>query len=331
MDDRYSQDGPPQGPASSSSAARITFNRFKDSMPARVSSLQGRVSSIQGSIQGQISALPDKFPQVADKLSTIPDKLQSIPDKLQGLPDRFQTAQGRAQERSASPPDQTPTVLTRSTSSPSPPPAPSVTPPSPSALLKVPSMSDPAYDPDLAALAEKILYRSGIDPESGGPLLILCAASFPDAKAVDYNKLLPYVLSVLPGDEELGPEEEGGGYSVVFFSGGGAIPGTAGAGGGGNGGYRPSWSWTLQAYHLVHCLLSSFDLGGEEEPNRPKQLGRAVRKRIRKLWVVHEKAWVRIIFEMMAGVVSPKFRKKVVHCTYIRLRCPLSRHQLPHR
>lgn len=34
------------------------------------------------------------------------------------------------------------------------------------------------------------------------------------------------------------------------------------------------------------------------------------------MWVVHEKAWVRIIFEMLAGVVSVKFRKKVVHCTY---------------
>lgn len=41
-----------------------------------------------------------------------------------------------------------------------------------------------------------------------------------------------------------------------------------------------------------------------------------MRKRIRKLWVVHEKAWVRIIFEMMAGVVSVKFRKKVIHCTH---------------
>lgn len=48
-----------------------------------------------------------------------------------------------------------------------------------------------------------------------------------------------------------------------------------------------------------------------------------MRKRIRRLWVVHEKAWVRILFEMMAGVVSVKFRKKVVHCMHSLLLCPL--------
>lgn len=152
------------------------------------------------------------------------------------------------------------TMQSRNVQSSSPPPAQPISTP-PSTLLKPPSISDPEYDSDLAALAGKILYRSGVDPESGGPLLILCAASFPDAKAVDYNKLLPYVLSVLPGDEELGPEEEGGGYSVVFFSGGGAVPGAGiGGGGGGGGGYRPSWAWTLQAYHLVHALRLSFTL-----------------------------------------------------------------------
>lgn len=41
-----------------------------------------------------------------------------------------------------------------------------------------------------------------------------------------------------------------------------------------------------------------------------------MRKRIRKLWVVHERAWVRVILEVMAGVVSVKFRKKVVHCMW---------------
>lgn len=216
-------------------------------MPGRVSSLQDRVSSLQGSLQGQISALPDKFPQVADKLQS-----------LQALPDKFQErAQERAQERPMNPPE---TVQSRNVQSSSPPPAQPITTPS-SMLLMAPSISDPEYDPGLAALAGRILYRSGVDPESGGPLLILCAASFPDAKAVDYNKLLPYVLSVLPGDEELGPEEEGGGYSVVFFSGGGTVPGAgSGGNGGGGGGYRPSWAWTLQAYHLVHALRLSFTL-----------------------------------------------------------------------
>ncbi|EWC45875.1 hypothetical protein DRE_04882 [Drechslerella stenobrocha 248] len=42
-------------------------------------------------------------------------------------------------------------------------------------------------------------------------------------------------------------------------------------------------------------------------------LGRAVRKRIKKLWIVHERAWVRIMLEMLSGVVSQKFRRKVLH------------------
>lgn len=41
-----------------------------------------------------------------------------------------------------------------------------------------------------------------------------------------------------------------------------------------------------------------------------------MKKRIRKLWVVHERAWVRVILEVMAGVVSVKFRKKLVHCMW---------------
>jgi len=78
---------------------------------------------------------------------------------------------------------------------------------------------------------------------------------------VDYNKLLPYVLSELPGDEEL---MDGMGYSVVFFAGGGGekpggethgplSPGAHGAEGTTVSGKwnRPAWSWSLQAYNLV--------------------------------------------------------------------------------
>ncbi|KAL9098845.1 MAG: hypothetical protein Q9163_005566, partial [Psora crenata] len=42
-------------------------------------------------------------------------------------------------------------------------------------------------------------------------------------------------------------------------------------------------------------------------------LNRATRKNLLKLWVVHEKAWVRVLVAMFATVVSPKFRKKAVH------------------
>ncbi|KAF8418578.1 Rho GTPase activation protein, partial [Tirmania nivea] len=147
-----------------------------------------------------------------------------------------------------------------------------------------PPRTSPAYDLNLATLASRVLYRSGPDPSgSGGPLLILCAAAFPDTRYVDYNKLLPYVLSELPGDEEL---LGGIGYSVVFFA------GAAGEKPGGETYGPPAWSWSLQVYNL---------------------LSRAVRKNIRRLWIVHERAWVRILFEAAQTVVSPKFKKKVVH------------------
>ena len=122
-----------------------------------------------------------------------------------------------------------------------------------------PSRSSPDYDLNLAVLASKVLYRSGPDPTgSGGPLLILCANAFPDTRYVDYNKLLPYVLSELPEEAEL---EGGVGYSVVFFAGGeGSKPGqdTHGPTSPGSPGAevagkwsRPAWSWSLQAYNLV--------------------------------------------------------------------------------
>ncbi|CAZ79350.1 unnamed protein product [Tuber melanosporum] len=236
------------------SSARSTFNRLRDSMP-------DRFNTIQNKIESKIAWVPDKLSQVPDKLSQVPDKLSQVPDKFQDF--RRETY------------NQLPGSI-------SPPPA-----------AKAPEEGDPKYDHALAGLAAKILYRAGACPVSGGPLLVLCAASFPDTRQVDYNELLPYVLSILPGDDELGEESDGGGYSVVFFAGGGSAN-VGGKEGGVNAGKgnRPSWAWTLQAYHL---------------------LGRALKKRIRKLWVVHERAWVRVILEVMAGVVSVKFREKVVH------------------
>lgn len=198
----------------------------------------------------------------SNRLQTLPDKLDSkldfLSDRLQTLPSKLNTARSGSTV-SSSPTDSGP----------------------PTPFLPPPQPHSPSYDRGLAQLAERILYRSeGPDPVSGGPLLILCAAAFPDPQDVDYNKLLPYVLSNIPSERELGV----GGYSVVFF---------AGSGGGGmvkEG--RPGWAWALQAYGL---------------------LGRAVRKKIKRLWVVHERAWVRVILELMAGVVSGKFRRKIVH------------------
>ena len=117
----------------------------------------------------------------------------------------------------------------------------------PAPLQPAPSINDPDYDPQLARLASKVLYRSGHDA-SGNPLLILSAAAFPDAQEIDYMELLPYVLALLPGEQEMALLDEhgepgSGGYSVVFFAGGGK--------GDRDSKSRPAWSWTIQAYNLV--------------------------------------------------------------------------------
>ena len=39
-----------------------------------------------------------------------------------------------------------------------------------------------------------------------------------------------------------------------------------------------------------------------------------MRKRLQKLYIVHEKAWVRILTEIFSTIVSPKFRRKIYHC-----------------
>lgn len=122
----------------------------------------------------------------------------------------------------------------------------SASPPTTPLIGRAPPLHDPAYNHELAALAQRILFRSGTCPVSGGPLLLLCATAFPDANEVDYDALLPYVLANLPGDDELGGMEDGGakgGYSVVFF---------AGADSGNRKERRqPTWHWTLKAYGLV--------------------------------------------------------------------------------
>ncbi|KAI5195286.1 hypothetical protein AUEXF2481DRAFT_24475 [Aureobasidium subglaciale EXF-2481] len=139
------------------------------------------------------------------------------------------------------------------------------------------------YIHDYAETAASILYRSPLPSESGLPVYILNAAAFPDAFEVDYDALLPYVLARLPGEEELIAGEE---YEVVFFAGGQPESATLEKKNG------PGMGWYLQAYHV---------------------LSRAVRKRLQKLYVVHERSWVRVLIEVFGTIVSPKFRKKIVH------------------
>ncbi len=147
-----------------------------------------------------------------------------------------------------------------------------------------PASTSTEYSVELANLAARILYRSPLPSQNDLPIYILNSWGFPDAKTTDYDALLPYVLARLPDNELL---IGGQGYEIVFFAGGG----------GGNEATqtkksRPGWGWFLQAYHV---------------------LTRATRKRLQKLYIVHEKHWIRVMVETFATVVSPKFRKKIVH------------------
>lgn len=146
-----------------------------------------------------------------------------------------------------------------------------------------PSPESEDYSPSLAKAASSILYQSPIPSKSGHSIYILNAAALPDVKEVEYNALLPYVIARLPGEEEL---VSGAEYEVIFFAGTG-IEGSASSKRN-----RPGWGWLIQAYHL---------------------LSRAMRKRIQKLYIVHERTWVRMITAMFSSVVSPKFRRKIVH------------------
>jgi Rho GTPase-activating protein 1 len=146
-----------------------------------------------------------------------------------------------------------------------------------------PAKDSDEYHPHLAAHAASILYQTPHPSSSGRPLFILNAAAFPDAFEVDYDSLLAYVLARLPGEDEL---LQGVDYEIIFFAGG--QPDTASA----EKKAGPSIGWYLQAYHV---------------------LSRALRKRLQKLYIVHPRTWVRVLTNVFGTVVSPKFRRKIVH------------------
>lgn len=146
-----------------------------------------------------------------------------------------------------------------------------------------PASTSSDYSTALANLASRIVYLSPLPSQNDLPVYILNGAAFPDAKTTDYDVLLPYVLSRLPDDEELigGP-----GYEVVFFAGAGGKAATQAKKG------KPGWQWFMQAYNV---------------------LTRAKRKKLQKLYIVHDKNFIRVLIEVFASVVSPKFRKKLIH------------------
>jgi Rho GTPase-activating protein 1 len=147
----------------------------------------------------------------------------------------------------------------------------------------VPPTTSPDYLTSMSKAAASILYRSPLPSPSGLPIYILNAAALPDTHEVDYDTLLPYVLARLPGEDEL---VSGAEYEVIFFAGGPAEGATS------TKKNHPGVGWFIQAYHV---------------------LSRAMRKRIQKLYIVHQRTWVRMLVEMFSTIASPKFKKKIVH------------------
>lgn len=155
-------------------------------------------------------------------------------------------------------------------------------------IRAVPPPKDSAeYSPAMERAAASILYRSPLPSKTNHVIYILNAAALPDAQEVDFDNLLPYVLARLPGEDELVAGAE---YEVIFFAGGSADGATS------TKKNRPNWGWFVQAYHV---------------------LSRAMRKRIKRLYIVHERRWVRMLVEAFSTVASPKFRRKIVHGMYI--------------
>ncbi|PVH93876.1 hypothetical protein DM02DRAFT_540626 [Periconia macrospinosa] len=154
-----------------------------------------------------------------------------------------------------------------------------------SSLSAVPPPPESAeWSPDLARHAASILFRTPILSKEQRPIYILNAAALPDTKEENFDSLLPYVIARLPEEDDL---VKGFEYEVIFFAGDSDGSPT-------NKKNRPGWGWFLQAYNV---------------------LTRAMRKRLQKLYIVHEKAWVRILTEVFSTIVSPKFRRKIIHAS----------------
>ena len=158
------------------------------------------------------------------------------------------------------------------------------------------------YLPELAAIAATILYRSPHPSSEGRPVYILNSTAFPDAFEVDYDSLLSYVLARLPGEDELLSGTE---YEIVFFAGGPPDNATAEKKQG------PATGWYLQAYHV---------------------LGRALRKKLAMLYIVHPRTWVRVLLNVFGTIVSPKFRRKILHVnclTQLAVHIPIEKLLIP--
>ncbi|KAK9468225.1 hypothetical protein V1512DRAFT_204260 [Lipomyces arxii] len=83
---------------------------------------------------------------------------------------------------------------------------------------------------EIQNMVNRILYSTTVqDPVSLTPVFVLNSTALPSPTAVDYNLLLPRMLSVL---------HHAGEYTIVFFAGGGL--------------HRPSWPWMIHTYSTLN-------------------------------------------------------------------------------
>ncbi|PRT52504.1 Protein ECM25 [Wickerhamiella sorbophila] len=74
-------------------------------------------------------------------------------------------------------------------------------------------------------------------------------------------------------------------------------------------------SWLPQTDHIVIFFAS----GAPKTPNMPwllksyRLLSREAKKRIQRVFMVHERWWVKTFTSLLGNVVSPKFQRKLVH------------------
>lgn len=110
-------------------------------------------------------------------------------------------------------------------------------------------------------------------PDSRAPLFVL---SLPTQEC-DFDKLLPDILHII--DTEAATKKRGGklDYQLLIFC---------------AGKHRPTWPWLLQNF---------------------TKLDKRYKKGLQKLYLVHEKSWIRVCMQLLENVVSPKFARKVRH------------------
>ncbi|KAK9371628.1 uncharacterized protein V1513DRAFT_332757 [Lipomyces chichibuensis] len=79
---------------------------------------------------------------------------------------------------------------------------------------------------EIRSIVDRVLYPTDLeDPATGTPVFVLNSTALPAPQSINYNLLLPHLLTVV---------RHVGDYSIIFFAGGGS--------------HRPSWPWMIQTY-----------------------------------------------------------------------------------